>query len=117
MSIIFGNLTESFVNFGTAEESLSPDDPTALQNLENAAAGFRHSASQDALILVYIGIGMLAATFTYMYTWVYTGEIVSKRIREKYLKVSFFDNKCTKPSSHRFLCRQFFVRISHTLTM
>ena len=85
MSIIFGNLTESFVNFGAAIANST--QPKTDPNVQNAAAHFRHTASLDASYLVYIGIGMLVATFVYMYTWVYTGEIASKRIRERYLKV------------------------------
>ena len=90
MSIIFGNLTNAFVDFGTAIER--------GEGVDSAAAHFRHVASLDASYLVYIGLGMLVCTFIYMYTWVYTGEMTSKRIREKYLQavlrqeVAFFDN-------------------------
>ena len=90
MSIIFGNLANAFVGFGTAVES--------GVGIDDAAAHFRHVASLDATYLVYIGLGMFVCTFTYMYTWVYTGEMTSKRIREKYLRailrqeVAFFDN-------------------------
>jgi len=41
---------------------------------------------------------MFACTYIYMYIWVYTGEVNSKRIREKYLRavlrqdIAFFDN-------------------------
>ena len=41
---------------------------------------------------------MLVATFVYMYTWVYTGEVNAKRLREKYLQavlrqdIAYFDN-------------------------
>lgn len=41
---------------------------------------------------------MFVCTFTYMYIWVYTGEVNAKRIRERYLKavlrqdIAFFDN-------------------------
>jgi ATP-binding cassette subfamily B (MDR/TAP) protein 1 len=41
---------------------------------------------------------MFICTFMFMYIWVYTGEINSKRIREKYLRavlrqdIAFFDN-------------------------
>lgn len=43
------------------------------------------------------GLGMFAVTYTYMYLWVYTGEAISKRIRERYLQavmrqdIAFFD--------------------------
>ena len=41
---------------------------------------------------------MFAATFIYMYIWVYTGEVNAKRLRERYLQailrqdIAFFDN-------------------------
>lgn len=41
---------------------------------------------------------MFGCTYIYMYIWVHTGEINSKRIREKYLQavlrqdIAFFDN-------------------------
>jgi ATP-binding cassette, subfamily B (MDR/TAP), member 1 len=44
-----------------------------------------------------IGVGMFICTFIYMYAWVYTSEVTSKRIREFYLKailrqdIAFFD--------------------------
>jgi ATP-binding cassette subfamily B (MDR/TAP) protein 1 len=40
---------------------------------------------------------MFICTFIYMYAWVYTAEVTSKRIRERYLKailrqdIAFFD--------------------------
>jgi ATP-binding cassette subfamily B (MDR/TAP) protein 1 len=45
-----------------------------------------------------LGIGMFAATYIYMYVWVYTGEVNAKRVRERYLQavlrqdIAFFDN-------------------------
>ena len=93
MSIIFGNLTKAFVDFGTTVAQ--SNDPQAI---EASAAHFRHVAALDASYLVYIGLGMLAATFIYMYFWVYTGEVGSKRVRENYLRavlrqdIAFFDN-------------------------
>ncbi len=80
MSIVFGSLTNTFVKFGQ-------DLETATQTeVDQSAAAFRHSAGSDALILVYIGLAIFVCTFTYMYGWVYTGEMSSKRIREKYLQ-------------------------------
>jgi ATP-binding cassette, subfamily B (MDR/TAP), member 1 len=92
MSIIFGNLTNSFVEFGTAVATGTPDE------IQSAASHFRHVASLDASYLVYIGLGMFLAVFIYMYAWIYTGEVTSKRIRENYLQailrqdIAFFDN-------------------------
>lgn len=97
MSLLFGNLTQSFVNFGIAVNN-AKTDPNAKAQLPAAADHFRTTAASDAADLAYIGIGMFVCTFTYMCIWVYTGEINAKRIRERYLQavlrqdIAFFDN-------------------------
>ncbi|KAF8149154.1 P-loop containing nucleoside triphosphate hydrolase protein [Crassisporium funariophilum] len=98
MSLLFGNLTQDFVNFGTTVARANAGVPGAAASIPEAAAHFRHSASQSASYLVYIGIGSFVCTYTYMYIWVYTGEVNAKRIRERYLQailrqdIAFFDN-------------------------
>ncbi|TCD66039.1 GTPase-activating protein [Steccherinum ochraceum] len=73
------------------------DTPDAEAALAVAAAHFRHTAATDASYLVYIGLAMLVCTWIYMMTWVYTGEVGAKRLREKYLQavlrqnIAFFD--------------------------
>ena len=97
MSIIFGNLTKAFVDFGTAVSGLSTGQSTQ-DDVDRAAAHFRHVSSLDASYLVYIGLGIFVCVFVYMYGWVYTGEVNAKRIRETYLKavlrqdIAYFDN-------------------------
>ncbi|KAG9099473.1 GTPase-activating protein [Ceratobasidium sp. 370] len=92
MSLLFGDLTQSFVDFTMATYS---NDPAVL---ESAASAFKKEAAKDALYLVFIGIGMFVCTFVYMYFWIYTGEVNSKRIRERYLQavlrqdIAYFDN-------------------------
>ncbi|THH28698.1 hypothetical protein EUX98_g5479 [Antrodiella citrinella] len=98
MSLLFGNLTEDFVQFETVLSLANSGDTTAQAQLPAAAAHFRFTSAHDASYLVYIGVGMFACTFTYMYIWVYTGEVNAKRIRERYLQavlrqdIAFFDN-------------------------
>jgi ATP-binding cassette subfamily B (MDR/TAP) protein 1 len=93
MSLLFGNLTQDFVNFSTVLAT-----PSEVNQIPEAALKFRHDASRSATFLVCIGIGMFVCTYTYMYIWVYTGEINAKRIRERYLQavlrqdIAFFDN-------------------------
>ncbi|KAF8957254.1 P-loop containing nucleoside triphosphate hydrolase protein [Flammula alnicola] len=93
MSLLFGNLTQAFVNFTQIVAN-----PARSGEIPQAAADFRHSASKSATYLVCIGIGMFVCTYTYMYLWVYTGEVNAKRIRERYLQavlrqdIAFFDN-------------------------
>ncbi|KAG6857152.1 hypothetical protein H0H87_008722 [Tephrocybe sp. NHM501043] len=99
MSLLFGNLTQEFVNFGTIIHYADGGrNLTAVNEVPIAAAHFRHTAALDASYLVYIGVGMFICTYVYMFVWVYTGEVNAKRIRERYLKavlrqdIAFFDN-------------------------
>ncbi|KAG8741686.1 GTPase-activating protein, partial [Ceratobasidium sp. 428] len=92
MSLLFGRLTQSFVEFTMATYS---NDPARIEVAKNV---FEKEAAKDALYLVIIGIGMFVCTFVYMYFWIYTGEVNSKRIRERYLQavlrqdIAYFDN-------------------------
>ncbi|KAG6814237.1 hypothetical protein H0H92_015352 [Tricholoma furcatifolium] len=98
MSLLFGNLTQGFVTFGTIIAEANGGNATAKAQIPEAAANFRHDASKDASYLAFIGVGMFFCTYVYMFVWVYTGEVNAKRIREKYLKavlrqnIAFFDN-------------------------
>ncbi|KAF8798991.1 multidrug resistance protein 1 [Phlegmacium glaucopus] len=98
MSLLFGNLTQQFVNFSIVLAKAKTGDASASDQIPAAAAEFRHSAGISASQLVYIGIAMFFCTYTYMNIWVYTGEVNAKRIRERYLQavlrqdIAFFDN-------------------------
>ncbi|KAL9710959.1 hypothetical protein Ac2012v2_005499 [Leucoagaricus gongylophorus] len=92
MALLFGNLTQDFVAFQTIL-----NDPARQDDIPAAADAFRHNAALNASYLTYIGVGMLACTYTYMSGWVYTGEVNAKRLREHYLRavlrqdVAYFD--------------------------
>ncbi|KIJ17535.1 hypothetical protein PAXINDRAFT_167550 [Paxillus involutus ATCC 200175] len=105
-SLLFGNLIQDFVLFAAAElkyvqETQSGDAAAAAvarQALDVAAAAFRHNAAAGASYLVCIEISIFLCTYIFMCIWVYTGEVNSKRIREKYLQavlrqdIAYFDN-------------------------
>lgn len=97
MSLLFGNLTQDFVNFSIALNGLDPNDPESTTRLDQSAKQFRRIAANDASYLTYIGVGMFICTYIYMYIWVHTAETAAKRIRELYLKavlrqdIAFFD--------------------------
>ena len=56
MSLIFGNLTNAFIKFGTTTNTArSNPTPANIQALQEAADDFRSVASHDALLLVAIG--------------------------------------------------------------
>lgn len=56
MSLLFGNLTQDFVNFYNAIQNISPDDPQSSARVDEAASHFRHVAALDASYLTYIGL-------------------------------------------------------------
>lgn len=55
MTLLFGRLVQSFVNFGLALNSLNPSDPTTETNLADATNAFKRQAASNASYLVYIG--------------------------------------------------------------
>ncbi|QRW20258.1 ABC transporter transmembrane region [Rhizoctonia solani] len=91
MSLLFGRLTQDFVDFTIAINNGS-------DQIETARRAFEKNAANNAMYLVFIGIGIFVCTFVYMYFWIYTGEVNSKRIRERYLQavlrqdIAYFDN-------------------------
>ncbi|KAJ8520713.1 hypothetical protein ONZ45_g2501 [Pleurotus djamor] len=91
MTLLFGNLVEAFVAFTMATQG-ALDGTTSQQDVESAAATLRTTAANNASYLVYIGLGMFVCTYIYMYTWVYTGEVNAKRIRERYLQAVLRQN-------------------------
>lgn len=58
MSLLFGNLTQDFVNFSVATNNLDPNDPDSSTKLDEAAKAFRHVAAADASYLTYIGTSL-----------------------------------------------------------
>ena len=78
MSLIFGKLTNSFVNFGATitRTGFNTSDPT----FSAAANDFRHASALEASLLTYIGIAMFAATYLYMFIWVINGKLQCKLV-------------------------------------
>ncbi|KAH9483459.1 ABC multidrug transporter mdr1 [Psilocybe cubensis] len=80
MTLLFGRLTEDFVNFAQISSQAQRGVPEAVNQLGQAALDFRSAAAKNATYLVYIG------------------EVNAKRIRERYLEavlrqnIAFFDN-------------------------
>jgi ATP-binding cassette subfamily B (MDR/TAP) protein 1 len=55
MSLLFGNLTEQFVNFASILAMANAGTPGYSEKIPAAAAEFRRSAGKSASELVYIG--------------------------------------------------------------
>ncbi|KAJ1604138.1 hypothetical protein NDA14_002305 [Ustilago hordei] len=89
MTIAFGSLTTAFLQYSNT--LLFGGDIVAARNHLN------HQIAHGILFLVYIGIAMLAATYIYSAAWVYTGQVITRRIRERYLQavlrqdIAYFD--------------------------
>ncbi|KAF8503872.1 P-loop containing nucleoside triphosphate hydrolase protein [Gautieria morchelliformis] len=96
MSLFFGNLTNSLVNFGIVANAVHFD--VHNEALIAAADDFRATAALDASYITYIGLASFICTYTYMFIWTYTGQVMAKRVRETYLRavlrqdIAFFDN-------------------------
>lgn len=73
MVVIFGNLTNVFGGLAT------PGSPT-VENIPSIA-DFNSQVSKLALDFVYIGIGILLASFLGTVFWTLSGERISRRIR------------------------------------
>lgn len=56
MSLLFGNLTNDFVRFGTVVQQAQAGNQTAVALVPEAAEAFKRTASLDASYLVYIGM-------------------------------------------------------------
>ena len=104
MSLIFGRLGQSMVNFAIILH-MGVANVTPEQYLQ-AADDLKRETAQNALYLVYIGesdsrfnfatvpmltfsskgIGTWGTTYIYMAIWALTGERNAKRIRENYLR-------------------------------
>lgn len=89
MTIVFGNLTTSFTGFANAL-ALGQDPAPFRDSLFS-------QVNQSSLYLVYIGIGTFCTTYIQIFTWTWTGERITRRIREAYLRnvlrqnIGFFD--------------------------
>lgn len=55
MTLLFGTLTQDFVNFGIIVEQAKAGDAQAQARVSGAAAQFRSVAAKDASYLVCIG--------------------------------------------------------------
>jgi ATP-binding cassette subfamily B (MDR/TAP) protein 1 len=59
MSLLFGRLTQNFVDFSIVVAKSDAGDASATAQIDSVAAGFRHAASQNASYLVYLGRSLI----------------------------------------------------------
>ncbi|BGP48146.1 hypothetical protein JCM10450v2_004018 [Rhodotorula kratochvilovae] len=96
-TVIFGNLTKAFTDYGTATLNARTGEPAALEALRAAKSNVLSRVSEQALLLVYIGIATFFAVYISTLAFIVTGERITRRIRERYLhavlrqNIAFFD--------------------------
>jgi ATP-binding cassette subfamily B (MDR/TAP) protein 1 len=66
MSLLFGRLTQDFVNFSSLTNLADGGDPVAQAQIPAAAASFRSSASKNAAYLTAIGRTAVKVRFKYL---------------------------------------------------
>ncbi|GAA6011881.1 hypothetical protein JCM10207_003417 [Rhodosporidiobolus poonsookiae] len=86
MALVFGNLTQVFTDYTTALNNAQADPVGGAQALRDARGDLYGKINEQALLLLYIGIGMFFTTAISMATWSYTSSVVTRRIRERYLQ-------------------------------
>ena len=88
MTLIFGRLTSDFTAYGTQLQIIlqNGETPEALAALQAAQADLKVQSGNNALYLLAIGVGIFVTTYAYMFIWNWTGEVISKRVREEYLR-------------------------------
>lgn len=88
----FGSLTNALVNYQTVKQTTT--DPAIIAQARDIVI---HQVNKNVLNLVYVAIGVFFATWIYMASFVYSGEQITRRIRENYLRsvlrqnVAYFD--------------------------
>lgn len=86
MTVIFGNLTNVFGGFGSPGSETVDEIPSA--------SVFNSKVTHFALQFVYLGLGVLIASFLGTYLWTLTGERISRRIRGyEYFEMKFDKNR------------------------
>ncbi|PVH90867.1 multidrug resistance protein-like protein 1 [Periconia macrospinosa] len=77
MTLVYGNFAGSFTSFSV--------DSSTRQH-------FQHQTNQFTLYFVYIGIGSFVSVYIGMVGFSYTGERITQKIRELYLRAIFRQN-------------------------
>ena len=55
MSLLFGDLTQDFIDFSNGIKAIDPNDPQSTAKFDEVVERFRHVSAQDASYLTYIG--------------------------------------------------------------
>lgn len=100
MTIVFGQLTQSFTNWGILSKQVAAAvDPSEelLQTFAAAGEAVKRDAARNGVYLVIIGIAQGVCAYFYMIVWNYVGEANSRRLRQAYLdavlrqEIAYFD--------------------------
>ncbi|TPX38280.1 S-methyl-5-thioribose-1-phosphate isomerase [Synchytrium microbalum] len=84
-TVVFGNVVNAFTSFMTR----CPTDPGAIRFpgcIVYTGDQLMETIAYYTLYFVYLAIAVFFATYIYMASWVYTGEKITHRVREQYIK-------------------------------
>lgn len=82
---------------------------TYAQGTPGYVSSLRHAAGEQALIVVYLGVGSLACSFFFMTAFSWIGESITKRLRIRYFRTmlgydfEFFDRIGTGEMTSRMM--------------
>ncbi|OLL24370.1 Leptomycin B resistance protein pmd1, partial [Neolecta irregularis DAH-3] len=83
-AVVIGRLTNSFAAFTSGTGSISGDQ-------------FQKDIDYNTLYFIYITIAIFCSTFIATFSWLYTGDRITRQIRERYLRavlrqnIAYFD--------------------------
>ncbi|GAA6011902.1 hypothetical protein JCM10207_003424 [Rhodosporidiobolus poonsookiae] len=92
MALVFGNLTQDLTEVTRALEYAKEDPVGGAAPLEAARGRLYGEVNNQALLLLYIMIGMFCTTAFSTAVWSYTAGKVTRRVRERYLKAILVQN-------------------------
>ena len=115
MSLIFGRLTQDFVNFEIVREGAQSGNADAIAGLPAAAAHFRKASALDASYLVYIGISLYIINLRRFFIYISQVSGCSPRTSPTW-RSGLTLRKLVPNVSVNLILRPFFARISPSST-
>ncbi|GAA6011919.1 hypothetical protein JCM10207_003429 [Rhodosporidiobolus poonsookiae] len=92
MALVFGNLTQDLTELTRALDYAKEDPVGGAAALDAAKGRLYREVNKQALLLLYIMIGMFLTTTFSTAVWSYTAGKVTRRVRERYLKAILVQN-------------------------
>ncbi|CAG8761331.1 1918_t:CDS:2, partial [Cetraspora pellucida] len=97
IGLVFSALTGASTPVISIFFGIMIDYYTSYYNHKTSTQQFSKEVDAFSLVFVYFSIGVFVATYISISTWVYTGEKITRQIREQYLRailrqnIAYFD--------------------------